>query len=635
MCGIAGFFRVKQHDAESALRRMCDQITHRGPDDEGYFHNGIAGLGMRRLSIIDLAGGHQPMHSEDQQQHIVFNGEIYNYRELKKELLNSGSRFNTHSDTEVIIRLFEKIGPDMLQQFNGMFGIAIYDEAKKQLFLARDRLGIKPLYYFWDGVRFAFASEIKALLALDSLPRELNYQSVSDYLTHRYVPGSASIWKHIHKVPPGHYLTLNENDNEPQLTRYWQCNYKNTRSTLDRDECQQEFESVFSSAVNARLIADVPVGILLSGGLDSAAVTAAVKETHTGTLNTFSVAFDEGGQYSELPYARQVAEHLNTEHHEVVIGQQEFTDYLPHFVRASDEPLADLASVPLHYVSDLAAQSVKVVLSGEGADEILGGYHLDNVMQRMDMLKHLHRLPQWLRRQLPCFAAGLLGKSDWQERITSLNLPLSKRNALLGHTMTDFFSETEKHALMPQLTDTLPAKRHLSEIYEQSETADPLHQLLYEYRQSWLVEDLLMKADKMTMASSIELRVPFLDHRLVEWAASVPSNNKVRKLNGQYITKLPLRDYASTRIPKTILDRPKQGFPVPVYDWLSGSLSSLPRELLQASDSVIASLVDKTALERLISTGTSAPTKGDNTNQHKLWMLMLLEYWMREWQPSL
>ena len=375
MCGIAGLIgRFCADDGRRLAGRMNQALVHRGPDDAGIWSTDGFAFAMRRLSIIDLEGGHQPMWSEGTEGGgigIVFNGEIYNYRDLRRELEAKGKSFRTHSDTEVILRLYASEGVDGLARLEGMYAICLYDPRTRCVHLIRDRLGIKPLYYAEIEGRFFFASEIKAILAaLDSRPA-IDHRSLSHYLTLRYVPAPASIWEGICKLEPGHRLTVDLQAKSHTIHRYWSLDINSSPLEAGRDYLG-EFESLFLEAVEKRLVAaDVPVGVMLSGGLDSSAVSAAAVELGHKAFNTFSVAFEEGGGFSELSYAREMAEHVGANHHEVVIGKDDFLGFLPDFVRFSDEPLADLASVPLYFVSRLARQHVKVVLSGEGSDEIL------------------------------------------------------------------------------------------------------------------------------------------------------------------------------------------------------------------------------------------------------------------------
>ncbi len=632
MCGIAGYIGIPISAEERLpfLHRMCNAIVHRGPDDDGYYADEFAGLGMRRLSIIDLSTGRQPMSNEAGTKQIIFNGEIYNYQNLRPQLEKQGHCFRTQSDTEVILRQFEQDGPACVHKFNGMFAFAIWDVKNKSLFLARDRMGVKPLYYYWDGRNFLFASEIKALLATGMVSRELNEQALWDYLTFRYVPQPQSIWKNVYKLPPGHTLTISLQNPEPRPVRYWDIPYADQVKKRNEAELLGEFEELFIDAVRLRLIADVPVGILLSGGLDSSAVAAAVAELHNAQLNSFSVAFADSPDINEFPYARQVARHAGLNHHEIAIGEKEFIDFLPRFAYFSDEPLADLASIPLYYVSQLARTKIKVALSGEGSDEILGGYNLDVYVKDWDQNRLWQKLPAQFREGSASKIAWRLGPG-WVERLTLANIPRDLRLLPARASMTNHLTSEDKQILLRNgyYNDSLDLIR--SEL-KRVPSSEPLHQLLYVFSQSWLVEDLLMKADKMSMANSIELRTPFLDYRLVEWAARAPANIKIGKAGkGRYETKRILRQFARKRLPKEIIERPKLGFPVPLYDWLSGRLKAWAFDLLASPGAQLNRWLDPAAVHAQLEAGTQ-PDAGV-LDRHRLWDLLIFEIWSREWQP--
>lgn len=629
MCGIAGYVdsRMAPGDGRAALEIMCAALVHRGPDDQGIAIERGAGLGMRRLSIIDLAGGHQPIASADGTRTIVFNGEIYNYRDLRRDLIARGRRFQTNSDTEVVLQLYEEEGPACVNRLNGMFAFAIWDAPDQSLFIARDRLGVKPLYYHWDGRRLIFASELKAIVASGMAPRTLNELALWDYLTFRYVPQPETIWADTYKLPPAHTLTLRPGS-APRIDRYWDIPVTDGR-TYDGDAVA-EFTTLFLDAVRLRLIADVPVGILLSGGLDSSAVAAAVAETHNARLASFSVAFDDPGAIDETPFAREVARHVGTDHHEIRIGAREFLDYLPLMVRATDEPLADLASVPLYYVSGLARSQVKVVLSGEGSDEILGGYDFDRVIKQWTRGEALGRAPSWMRRSAR--AAAALIDPALGDRLERAMLPAVEAIDAFPPSMTNYLDSSAKNALWrghAPLRDSIDVVRAA---LERARGADPLGRVLYSYCQSWLVEDLLMKADKMTMAQSLELRVPFLDYRLVEWAARLPACWKVgRDAAGAVQTKRVLRKFAETRLPARIINREKQGFPVPVYGWLSTRLHGWAHEAL-GGETMLSRWLRSDGIRRQLAAGTRSGAP--DLERHRLWNLLVLELWMREWQPE-
>lgn len=632
MCGIVGFrTQTEAVNAQVILHQMCDAIAHRGPDGDGYFTNGNFGMGMRRLSIIDLAGGDQPISNEDSKLQIIYNGEIYNYRELRKQLTAKGHEFKTDSDTETVLHLFEEKGPGCVNELNGMFAFVIWDERQSSLFLARDRMGIKPLYYYWDGKTFVFASEIKAIAASGLVDLKLNIQAVWDYLTFRYVPQSESIWQNVYKLPPGHYLTFSHVDQAPRVERYWDIPYDDTVPQRAPQEYIDQFEELFLSAVQYHLIADVPVGVLLSGGIDSSAVAAAIAEVHNARLDSFSVAFKDSPGTDELRYARLVAKHTGTNHNEVVIGQQEFLDFLPQLVHFTDEPLADLASVPLYYVSQLARRHVKVVLSGEGSDEVLGGYAFERMQRIWDGLQRLESLPARIR-QLATEIARPFVHGQRAEKLAWVSQPPKEWLRRTPFNMTHLFTETEKHELFGSMNSFDPSLNKVMDDTRRAKSGQPLHQALYTYCQSWLVEDLLMKADKMTMANSIELRVPFLDYRLVNWAAQSPTWVKVGGgATGAYESKWVLRRFAEKRLPSEIITRRKQGFPVPVYDWLHNDIKDWAWDTLSTS-AKLTGWMDAGVVRGYLERGTSSSATTDQ--RHRLWLLLILELWLQTWQSK-
>jgi asparagine synthase (glutamine-hydrolysing) len=629
MCGITGWFQLEVAEVERLplLRRMCEAIRHRGPDDQGFYVDGHVGLGIQRLSIVDLEGGHQPMATEDGSIQIVFNGEIYNHAAVREELRRSGVSFRTVSDTEVILRLYEREGLHGFEHMNGMFGVAIWDHRNATLHLVRDRLGVKPLYYFWDGKTLIFGSEIKSILASGRAQRSINPRAVWDFLTFRYVPAPETIWAGIRKLPPGHRLSIRAGEQEPEILRWWDIPMRTAYSPKPDAEYEAEFANLFGDAVRLRMLADVPVGITLSGGLDSSAVAVAAHAAGCD-LKTFSVAFGDSPDTNELPYAREVARQLGADHHEVVIGQREFMDFLPDFVWHTDEPLADLASVPLHYVCKLARQHVKVVLSGEGSDEVFGGYSFDRWARLWDEARAARRRSTWSAGRLGAVAARVLPAVARDRELATVECDLRELSEPLN--MTNLWSSRSKTAMLrehPTWPDSLDVVRsQLARLGPQ----EPLNQALYVYCQDWLVEDLLMKADRMSMANSLELRTPFLDYRLVEWAGELPTRLKVGPGgDGVYRTKEILRRYARTRVPDDVITRPKQGFPVPVYEWLSGQLSNWARETLLSPQCRLRTWFEAQSLADVVHAG-SAPD-GDITARHRLWNLLILETWMHRW----
>ena len=604
---------------------MCASIEYRGPDDYGLFFDRGVGLGMRRLSIVDIAGGHQPMSSDDGSLQLVFNGEIYNHDELRSRLISRGVQLRSRSDTEVILRTYELDGLNGFRSFNGMFAIALWDGRSRTLHLVRDRLGVKPLYYAVDGKKVVFASEIKAILASEFIGRDVNARAMWDFMTCRYVPAPETIWSKVFKLRPGHWLSLKYGEAVGEPRRWWDIPTDSSTSRLEDEEAVEEFSELFESAVDLRMVADVPVGILLSGGLDSSAVAAAAARKGA-RVETFSVAFEGAAEIDERAFARLVAAELGTKHHEVEIGCKEFIEFLPRFTYLTDEPLADLASVPLFHVNRLARQSVKVVLSGEGSDEIFGGYTFDRWVSQWDKARQPrsgHRtgaLRSWAGRVLGAFA-GSPGDPLVETDLRRLPEPL---------VMTNLSSSEEKNGWFRQPVAAPDSLQRVRDDLTRIGDQDPLNQALYTYCQDWLVEDLLMKADRMSMANSVELRTPFLDYRLVEWAWRLAPRLKVgRDAAGRYATKLVLRKYAQTWLPASVIERPKMGFPVPVYGWLSDRLSGWAREVLDGGARVRAWFSDE-AIDELLSRGTDP--NADSQARHRLWNMLVLEHWMQSWK---
>ncbi len=634
MCGIVGIVGdFSREECLSIVGRMNGAITHRGPDDDGVWAEDGFGFGMRRLSIIDLSGGHQPMWDDPSGIGLVFNGEIYNYKALRSNLeAKHHLNWFTESDTEVVLKSLVNIGEKAIDDWNGMFAVAAWNQKEKRLSLIRDRMGVKPLYYFWDGRTLLFASEIKALMASGLVEPLINKQAIWDYLTYRYVPGPESVWQQIRKLPPGHLLRFGP-DRKPEEVRYWASDVlsdeRDVRSELEIDK---EFASLFLDAVELRLVAsDVPVGVFLSGGLDSSAIAAAAVELGHKNFHTFSVGFDDGGYFSELPFARQVAKHVGAQYHEVVIDQKQFIDTLPEVVYASDEPLADLSLVPLLALSRLARKDVKVVLSGEGSDEVLAGYDFDRAERDWSRVRFLQGFPN---NALKIGAAvSRLGFSEGLQRKAEklANVPLDDWNRIELPHITSHFTQKEKEVLWPNETHQ-NSDRIIAGQYAATKSTDPLQQMLSIYQQSWLVEDLLMKADKATMAASLEARTPFLDYRLVEWANRQRNDVKVKRVGfNRYQTKSVLRRFSEKRLPKEIVDRPKRGFPDPANQWLQNGLDGWARETLLSSDSKLGDVFSK----KMIGSMIDQAKLGKGSGGERTWVLVVLELWLRVWDANL
>jgi asparagine synthase (glutamine-hydrolysing) len=491
-------------------------------------------------------------------------------------------------------------------------------------------MGVKPLYYFWDGKTLLFASEIKAILASGLVSRQVNRQAVWDYLMYRYVPGTETIWEGIRRLPPGHILRFREGQAEEVC--YWQTDVVNgpvdnsTEQTIEMD-----FTSLFLDAVQLRLVAsDVPVGVFLSGGLDSSAIAAAAVELGHKNFHTFSVGFKEGGDFSELPYARTVASHVGAQHHEVVLDQKQFIEMLPEVVLGADEPLADLTLVPLLSLARLARQNVKVVLTGEGSDEILAGYSFDENERQWDRVRILQRLPRSILRIGATLAR--FGSQRIQRRAEHIrSVPLSDWNRKTPFHNLPYWDQNEKERLWPGRTyqDSL---RFISVQYAAARSDDPLQQVLSVFQKDWLVEDLLMKADKMSMAASLEARTPFLDYRLVEWANRQPNSVKVHRSGlTRYRTKHILRRFCEKRLPGEIVNRPKKGFPVPAYGWLQNGLDRWATDTLLGNDSRIARALDRDRVESVVQEARIE----NGLASHRVWILIMLELWLQSWNVEL
>lgn len=626
MCGIAGVIGdFSREEGERTAARMNAALSHRGPDDAGLFATDGFAFAIRRLSILDLETGNQPIWTEAGRG-IVFNGEIYNHAALRDALSERGVRFRTRSDTEVVLRLHEAEGPAGLDRLGGMFAYAIFDPVADEVHLVRDRIGIKPFYYAERAGRFFFASEIKAILAgLDARP-PLDLAAIHHYLTLRYVPSPETIWEGIRKLPPGHRIVYDRKTGTWRLHRWWRLRFASEAFDPARDYVG-EFEELFAGAVESHLTsADVPVGVLLSGGIDSSAVAAAAAARGHRDYHTFTVAFEDGGEYDETAYAREAAARARTVHRQVRIGKREFLETLPALVRFSDEPLADLASVPLYHVARLARESVKVVLTGEGSDEILAGYDFERLMRRLDALRPLDVLPggllQIAGRILPGRAGaylGAMGAAGWRGALREV-----------APHMTRVWEEEEKNRLWRRRPDAPPTEARIRALYREAESDHPLDQMQEVYVRSWLVEDLLMKADKMTMAHSLEARVPYLDHTLVEWAARLPVKWKVGDRASGYASKRILRAFAAERIPASILRRPKRGFPVPAVRWLREDLGDWAEDRLLRRPRFLPEIFETAPVGPVLA----AARGGDGRAAEKVWALLILEEWGREWMAA-
>jgi asparagine synthase (glutamine-hydrolysing) len=628
MCGINGIAlsgRSSRRVDKELLVRMRDSLVHRGPDDSGLFLEQNVGLGHRRLSIVDVAAGHQPMTNEDGRLQIIYNGEIYNHSDFRAELEAAGHVYQTRCDTETILHLYEEHGERCVQRLRGMFAFAIWDRNKKELFIARDRLGVKPLYYALtpDGSLY-FASEIKALLTAGAVTPELNYAALPDYLANHATSGEETLFVGVKRLLPGHSLLWR--DGQIAIKKYWDITFSNSSSAhRSPKEYIAEWLDLFRTAVRLRLMADVPLGMFLSGGIDSSAIAALMSTMVDEPIKTFSVAFTER-EANELEYARLVAKKFNTDHHEIVVTPDEFFSALPQLIWHEDEPLAHPASVPLYFVSALAARHVKVVLTGEGSDEMLAGYY--RYRKTIYNLSLGHRYESLTTPVMRSVVRQTIEKMPGAGRMkqklgrTFLCRP-SDLESLYFDNFSVFRRDMQSQLLSAATRELVgPADPYagIRSLLADSDADTLLNQLLYADTKTYLHE-LLMKQDQMSMAASIESRVPFLDHKLVEFTAGLPERMKLRGMTTKYI----LRESMKGLLPDTILTRSKMGFPVPLSAWFRGPFRHVIDEYVLGERARARDIFDHSYLRQLVD----EHQRGANHSE-RLWMLINFETWQRQ-----
>jgi asparagine synthase (glutamine-hydrolysing) len=620
MCGIAGFAeRQGGSRAEADFRlvhAMCGVIRHRGPDDEGIHVEEGVGLGMRRLSIIDLSSGHQPIHNEDESVWLVFNGEIYNYRELRTELERAGHRFYTASDTETIVHAYEQWGEACFSRLRGMFGIALWDRRTRTLLLARDRAGIKPLYYTEHASRLYFASELKSLLAAGVVDRRIDVESLDHFLSFLYTPRDRAIFEGVAKLPPGHLLRWR--DGRSELRAYWQISARETFSG-SVDEAAEQLRGVLSSAVRSHMVSDVPLGAFLSGGVDSSAVVGLMAEASERPVKTFSIGFDEP-QYDELEHARAVASRFETEHHEFVV-RPDGVAILDRLIEHFDEPFADSSAIPTWYVSEMARRHVTVVLSGDGGDELFGGY--DRYLPH-PRVEQFDRLPIPGRRQLasavwPLLPHGMRGKNFLR------HVALDTEGRFVDSVA--LFREHEKAALYTSgLRASLrgtSAEMTLGRHFARFAALSPHSRMMRFDFETYLPEDVLTKVDRMSMAHSIESRVPLLDNDVIDFAATLPPQFKIHQGRRKHV----LKEAVKGLLPASILDRRKQGFGVPLDVWFRGGLTELFGDVLGSTSTRQRGFFEPAFIGRLVQEHLS----GRRDHTLRLWQLLVFELWQRHY----
>jgi asparagine synthase (glutamine-hydrolysing) len=620
MCGIAGFYLLKDRAELPVLRAMCDRIRHRGPDDEGFHIDGGCGIGMRRLSIIDLSTGHQPISNEDGSIWVVFNGEIYNYQELRRNLISQGHRFRTNSDTETLIHLYEQEGVEGIARLRGMFAYAIWNSHKSELLLVRDRFGKKPLYYTVLPQGIYFASELKCFQNLD-IPFELDEDALRLYFQFGYLPDPASPFKAIRKLAPGGWLTYRQGN--VSQGRYWQLPVPSETPppNLSREDACGRLRELFDESVRIRMIADVPLGAFLSGGIDSSSVVASMARQSAEPVKTFSIGFEEAA-FNELNYARMVADQYHTDHHEIVVRPNSI-ELVETLVKHLDEPFADASAIPTYIVSEFTARHVKVALTGDGGDELFAGY---DSFFKIAKLQKLDGIPQVLRWALGQVADSLPYSAYGKNHLRMMSLPTAlDRYFEFNHV--PFYAR--QGLLAPQWM--LPADSgFLASALKQYLVpgAGALTQALYFEATAKLTGDMLVKVDRMSMAASLEVRCPLLDHKLAEFAATLPHN---WKMNGNGTGKAILLEAIGDRLPPPLLNRSKMGFGVPIADWFRGPLKDFLRDHLTSRQFLDRGIVSSAFLQCLLDEHES----GRRNNDLKLWMLLMLELWFREWNSTL
>lgn len=622
MCGICGklIFDKQSMVRQSLIQAMLHTIRHRGPDDEGVYVSKQIGLGHRRLSIIDLNTGRQPLCNEDGTVWIVFNGEIYNYQELREYLLAEGHVFKTQTDTEVIVHLYEEFGESCVEKLRGMFAFALWDDRQKALFLARDRVGIKPLYYCLSESSFMFASEIKAILADPEVKPEVLPAMIGRFLTFDYVPGRETLIRNIYKLEPGFSMMIREG--KAELRQYWDLHFR--RSTQSIGQAEAELLGLLEESVRLHMISDVPVGFLLSGGVDSTAMLSFAAGKTTQPLSSYTLGFSESGIVDERPYARLAARAYGTEHHEMTITSQDFADFLPMYVWHMEEPVCEPPAISLYYVSKLAKEFVKVLISGEGGDEAFAGYSDYRNILWMERFKSVTSPFNGILSAIVSFVNRRFLQSQRVAKYASLlKTPFESYYYSRTSSPSRFFNNHIEGVYSKDFTECLNHEYSVGTVMKyigNGAHGDMVNRMLYVDTKTWLPDDLLLKADKMTMANSVELRVPLLDHKLLEFAASLSGNYKVRGVTTKYIAKRVL----NKRVPREILERKKVGFPVPYESWLRTELRDWLLGILLDRETLNRGYFERKAIETLISKDLQSAGYSK-----ELFKLATLELWHR------
>ena len=616
MCGICGIlhFELDRPVIQDDLHKMTALLQHRGPDDSGIYIKSNVGLGFRRLSIIDLDSGHQPLSNEDGTIWIVFNGEIYNHLELRKMLIAKGHQFKSGSDTEAIVHLYEEYGRDCVNYLKGMFGFAIWDEKKRTLFCARDRFGIKPFFYFLNKDKFVFGSEIKSILCASEVSTEIAIPMLDQYLTYGYSSNQGTIYQHIEKLKPAHTLEISDSG-IPRIEKYWDMHYQPDFKKSEEDWCTI-IEEKLSETINSHLMSDVPLGAFLSGGIDSSAVVALMAKNSEAPVKTFSIGFKEA-EFNELVYARAIAKKYNTEHHEQIV-EPNSVSLLPKLIDTYDEPFADSSAIPTYFVSKFAREFVTVVLSGDGGDELFGGY---NKYQKMVNLRKFNIVPDVVGRYL---WGGLHHLIPNNVKGKGLTYYLSKpKNHIPAYQAIWQLIERKKlyRSEIWELIKEAPAEFSRIGYFSNPNSNDFLFNMQKMDIHGFMVDDILTKVDRASMQNSLEVRVPLLDHEFAELTATIPSNLKMKGSNKKYIFKKAMQKY----LPSEILNHKKQGFGVPLKYWFKEDLKEYVNDRLLSKNSPLYDYLDKNYVQTIIS-GHHTGMRDFNS---KIWSLIFLDQWLK------
>lgn len=628
MCGIAGIVTWEKGRRVDSLtiHEMCGTIVHRGPDDEGIYASGSVGLGMRRLSIIDVAGGHQPVHNEDKSVWIVFNGEIYNFPDLRKELEGQGHRFYTNTDTEAIVHLYEDLGSECVKKLRGMFAFAIYDQRRSSVLLARDRMGIKPLHYAWNNGALFFGSEIKAILAAAPELAEINQAALRGFFYFGYIPDPNTAFTSIRKLPPGHLLEFSAGRPEPHVRQYWDFPSFGTQTASSEEEHLQEMEARLAEAVRIRLISDVPLGALLSGGTDSSIVVALMARASAKPVKTFSIGFKDS-DFNESPYARLVAQKFGTDHQELIVDP-DLEGALQNLTRSMEEPFGDSSMLPTYFVCCLARQHVTVALSGDGGDELFAGYDRYAVHASRRVFDNVPSWAgQWYReRAFPRLPRRMKGRKF------SYNLSLPWEERYLDGVSFLPGVERDSPLLSAEFMNCVRDSEDPFDLFraylKSADAPDDLSRILYLDAKTYLVGDILTKVDRMSMATSLEVRVPILDHLFAEWATSLPIRWKLRGKEQKYIFKKLAQRVG---VPQEVLDRPKRGFALPLVHWMRNELREDITQLLLEPRTLQRGYFDRQGVENLLNDHF----RGRRDHSAQVWLLLIFELWHRNFLENL